>query len=420
MKKFFSNFDKLFIIFLYMQPILDVLAGIFLYNRINTTISSIIRLSFMILCIIYMLIYVKDKKNNIYILLSFGYFIAFILAILLIKGMPAISYEIKNLLTTYYFVFIFITLLNLYRKNKFNTKHLFIIYTIYLLFVLIPNIFNIGFNTYYESKKGNTGWFVSANSVGSILSITLPILLINIKKIKIEYILLLLLNIFVIFNIGTKTPVLAFILILFVNLIYFVITLIKKKNYKVLGIILIPLIILISSSFVILPKTTFYKNIIIHINYLEKKDNGHITTSHIVDHFIFSQRLTFEEKTRKAYNNSSLIEKIFGIGYIENYATDNVRIKTVEIDYCDVFYRHGIVGFILFFMPVIYVLKDIFKRIKYEGYKKLNICLSITLILLLALFQGHIFVTPATSVFVALILSLTYNNSFEYKNKLNN
>lgn len=413
MKKIFSNFDKLFLIFLYIQPILDVLTGIFLHNGINTTISSIIRLSFMILCVIYMFVYVKDKKMNIYILSLLGYFGIFILTILLVKGIPAVSYEIKNLLTTYYFIFIFIALLNIYKKRKFNTKHLFIIYTSYLLFVFMPNIFNIGFNTYYESKEGSTGLFVSANAVGSILSITLPILLINIKKINIKLILLLLLNIYVIFTIGTKTPVLSFILILFVNLIYFVITLIKKKNYKVLGIILMPLIILISASFIILPKTTFYKNVVIHINFLEKKDNGHITTNHFIDHFIFSQRLTFEEKTRKSYNNSSLLEKIFGIGYIENYSTDNVSIKTIEIDYCDIFYRHGLVGFILFFIPVIYVFKDIFKRIKYTGYRKLNICLSITLILLLALFQGHIFVTPQNSIFVALILSLTYNNSFE-------
>lgn len=81
MKKIFSNFDKLFLIFLYIQPILDVLTGIFLHNGINTTISSIIRLSFMILCVIYMFVYVKDKKMNIYILSLLGYFGIFILTI---------------------------------------------------------------------------------------------------------------------------------------------------------------------------------------------------------------------------------------------------------------------------------------------------------------------------------------------------
>ena len=47
-------------------------------------------------------------------------------------------------------------------------------------------------------------------------------------------------------------------------------------------------------------------------SYLEKKDNGNISTKHIIDHFIFSQRLTFEEKTRQAYNESSFLEKVFG------------------------------------------------------------------------------------------------------------
>ena len=171
------------------------------------------------------------------------------------------------------------------------------------------------------------------------------------------------------------------------------------------------------ASFFVFPKTHFYKNLVIHINYLEKKDNGKITTWHIIDHFIFSERLSFEEKTRKAYNKSNILEKAFGIGYIENYGTDKVRLKTVEMDYFDVFYRHGIFGFIIFFYPLVYVLKGILSS-KYKLDKKtLNIGTSIFLIFILALFQGHIFVNPANSIYVALILALTYNKSMVFKNE---
>ena len=37
------------------------------------------------------------------------------------------------------------------------------------------------------------------------------------------------------------------------------------------------------------------------------------------------------------------------------------NIETTEIDYFDLFYRHGIIGFIIFIIPIIYVLKDIIK-----------------------------------------------------------
>ena len=149
----------------------------------------------------------------------------------------------------------------------------------------------------------------------------------------------------------------------------------------------------------------------------KKYYNWKITTWHIIDHFIFSERISFEEKTRKAYNKSSILEKAFGIGYIENYSTDKVRLKTVEMDYFDVFYRHGIFGFIIFFYPLVYVLKGILSN-KYKLNKKtLNIGLSIILIFILALFQGHIFVNPANSIYVALILALTYNKSMVFKNE---
>lgn len=418
MKKILNNFEKIFLIFLYLQPILDVTAGVLLHFGYSITISSIIRFIFMFLCIIYLLFFIKDKKVNVYLLITMAYFFMFTITVLVNKGIPALAYETKNIITTYYFVIVLITLIKLYKNKKLNVKNLFIIYTVYLLFVFIPNIFGIGFDSYWHSKEGSVGWFLSANVVGSILSILLPILLIYVDKINLKLIILTIINLFVILSIGTKVPVLSFILIIGINVTYYFINLLKKKQYKKIMIITLPFIMVIAAAMIIFPKTSFYKNLEIHINYLEKKDNGKISTWHLIDHFIFSQRLTFEEKTRKAYNKSSISEKIFGIGYIENYATDNVRLKTIEIDYFDVFYRHGIVGFIIFFTPIIYILKGIIQKNKKINYKTLNIYISISLIFILALFQGHILVTPANSIYVALILSLIYNNAFVYKNKL--
>ncbi len=417
MKKITNSFEKLFLIFLYLQPILDVTAGVLLHFNYSVTISSIIRFIFMFLCIIYLVFFIKDKKINIYLLILFIYFICFGTTMLITKDFNALIYECKNLISTYYFVILLLTLIKVYKDKKLKVKNLFLIYVIYLLFVFIPNIFNIGFQSYWHSKEGSVGWFLSANVVGSILSILLPILLIYIKKISIPIIILLLINLYVILSIGTKVPVLSFIIIFIVNFVYYLINLIKKKDDKKLKIIIAPIIILIITSLFIFPKTSFYKNLVIHITYLEEKDNGKIPITEFIDHFIFSQRLTFEEKTRKAYNESSILEKTFGIGYIENYDTEKERNKTIEIDYFDVFYRHGIVGFIIFFIPIIYVLKKITKTFKNLNFVKLNLLLSVILIFLLAFFQGHIFVTPANSIYVALILALIYNNAFEFKNE---
>ena len=77
--------------------------------------------------------------------------------------------------------------------------------------------------------------------------------------------------------------------------------------------------------------------------------------------------------------------------------TDDVNIKTIEMDYFDVLYRNGYVGFILYFIPVIYILYKIKMNKKLEIY-------SLVLSLILALFQGHILVSPSVSICVIIIM----------------
>ena len=410
MKKILNNFEKVFIIFLYLQPLLDLVAGLLLNSSINLPISSIVRFIFMFMCIIYLLYVIKNKKVNIYLISLLCYFLLFIIGTLYFKGADTLKYEIKNLLTTYYFILLLLALINLYRNSKFNIRHLLIIYNIYLILVFIPNILNIGFNSYWHSKEGHVGWFVSANVVGSILSIILPIILITIKKIDIKIIILSIINLYVIFSIGTKVPVLSFILVIIVNTLYYMKTILKKYKY----IILFPILLVTFLTIIIFPKTSFYRNIIIHVDYLQEKYNNKIGINEFINHIVFSERLTFEKITRKNYEKSSIPQKIIGIGYIENYATDNVRIKTIEIDYFDIFYRHGVLGFIIFFIPIVYVIKSIIIDFKNKE-NKLNIAISLFLIITLAYFQGHIFVTPANSIYVALILSIVFNNSMYIK-----
>ena len=46
------------------------------------------------------------------------------------------------------------------------------------------------------------------------------------------------------------------------------------------------------------------------------------------------------------------------------------------------------------------------------NFKSINYISSVLIIMLLALFQGHMFITPAVSIFVAIIFIL---NSIDYK-----
>ena len=162
------------------------------------------------------------------------------------------------------------------------------------------------------------------------------------------------------------------------------------------------------TSIIILPKTTFYKNIQIHKDYLGFKNYTEILTNYeLLDHFVFSQRLTFLKNTHINYMKSNILQKTFGIGYIENYGTDKISTKTIEIDYAEVFYRNGIIGFIIFFSILIPNIIKLLKQ-KEKNIQNIELKTSILLILLLSLFSGHILVTPSVSIFVALIIGGIY------------
>ncbi len=411
---------KLIIIFLYLQPILDIIGSLLIKYNLPNYITSLIRFAFVGYLVLYLII--TDYKNKKRVLLYIGLVsVAMILHLFImynVKGSANFISEFRNTLSTYYLIYVLITFTIIYEKNTFNKKTFRNIFLIYLLLTLIPNLLGIGFKSYYHSKVGSTGWFYSANVVGSILLLLLISSMSVIKKMNKWIILLLALGtIYVFFSIGTKTPVIGLLLIILIYLIYYIYKKIKAKQKRPLIITSISIIIVLVGSIFLLPKTSFYKNLVIHYEYL-KKNNISIISKEFLDNMVFSERLTYLENTNKIYKNSPVTQKLFGIGYLELTGKYKGEVKTIEMDYFDIFYKEGIIGFILYFIPFIIIIINYIKSIKLTdfGIEKLSILL---LILLLALFQGHILITPAISVFVSILLVLNKevgeNNEYKYQ-----
>ena len=422
-----NNMKKIILILLFLNPFLDVMTGLLTnYLNVSFSFSSIIRLLFMFLCIYYIFILddTDNKKiNKNYLYCLFGYLALNTITILYSKGLNPYFYEIKNTLNTFYFPVILIALVDIFNQYKINIslKQIICIYFIYVLFVFVPDILGLGFVSYYHSKLGSVGFFISANAVGNILSILMPFLayyFINDKlyiKIIMAVILLIVLS-----GMGTKVPILSLLIVLLVHLVYYLKEWIKNKEIEKIIISSIITIILIISSVIIVPKTSFYKNLEIHKKFL-KIDHFYeaFTDYKLIDHFIFSQRLTFLSNTNESYKKSNILEKINGIGYIEGYGTDKMSTKTIEIDYFEVFYRQGILGFIIYLYPIIGIIKHSLHKLKEKKLINLEFKTSYLLILLLGLFSGHIFVTPAVSIFVVLVIILSFESfKIEYNKEI--
>lgn len=418
-----KNINIIFIIFLFIQPIIDVLTAVSLtILKIDLTLGIIIRVLFMIFCLYYLFFLNKSKNNKtslIYISLLIIYIILFIINTLIVKGTGTIVFEVKSLIKTFYFPILLVTIYNLYQEEKLNIelKSIIKLFAIYLLLVFIPNILNVGFQSYAVTKDGEIGWFYTANEIGAIISIIMPLFIYYIleKKNIILSIISLLILLYVLTSMGTKGPLLCFGIILIYYIIKQILSYISNKNYIKLGGSIISIIIIIFFSIIFIPKTIFYKNICTHIDFLKVDSIEDIVTNpKILDHFIFSQRLTFWSKTNESYEESNLSEKLLGIGYIENYGTDNVRIKMIEMDYVDIFYRHGIIGFIIFMSSYIYMFVLIIKKLSKDKIKdNLNqiIMLSIILSIILSMLTGHVLTSPSVSIYVALIINLFYNKT---------
>ena len=264
--------------------------------------------------------------------------------------------------------------------------------------------------SYKITKAGTLGFFNSANEISGIISILTPILIYILIKSKrlIPKILLLIMYLTVILMMGTKTPLLVFTFTLILTFIYYFITWFKSHEYKKILLSTIISLIGVIAMIIIIPNTNFYKNIKTHLKFLKVNDITEVfEKEELVDHFIFSQRLTFLKNKAKIYHKSNTYQKLIGIGYYSN----NKEIKAIEIDYLDIYYSHGLIGFIIFFSTFIYIVFMLLRNRKTFNLELYLSLISIFWIIVLSFFTGHIITSPAVStISIIVLISISKSN----------
>jgi hypothetical protein len=315
--------------------------------------------------------------------------------------------EIQGLIKVFYFPILFVSLYSIKDEIRISKLTLLTSLFLYLIFIFVPLLFGVGYKTYEITKAGTLGFFNSANEISGIISLLTPIMFIIFSKSKnlIPKVITGIIYLVVILMVGTKTPLLALLITIFVSVIYLWSKCLKEKKYKSLFISLLVIVIGIISLSIIIPKTNFYKNIKTHLNYLELDNITEVfAKEELIDHFIFSQRLTFLHNKAKIFSNSSFYQKLFGIGYINN----NKTTKLIEMDYFDIFYSHGLIGFLIFTFIILFIIYKILDKDEPLDYENLMLHTSLFLIVILSLFTGHIITAPSVSLLcVILILSLS-------------
>lgn len=408
-----KNFNIILLIFILLQPILDVITGIGIHTwHTNITIGIVVRMLFLAF-VLYSVIFVyKRKKSLIFYAILVIYGILYMAGMLIYKDGVGLFSEIQGLCRVFYFPVLLISLYSIKDEIKISKMALMVVLITYLVCILVPNCLNLGFKTYEITKAGTLGFFNSANEISGIISILTPIMiliLVNKKKILLTLIIVLI-YLYVILTIGTKTPLLSLGITIFFTYLWFIRQEIKLKRVKRVALSIILLLIFIAGMIVILPKTNFYKNIETHLEFLEVDNITEVfKDKKLIDHFIFSERLTFLENRYKDYRDENNYLQLFGIGYLK----DGKDTKAIEMDYFDIYYSQGLIGFIIYFGIYGYFFYLIMKRRKKLDFTQYMLYISVVLSVLLSFVTGHIITAPAVSILLIVILLILEKNKYE-------
>ena len=425
------NFESFLIIYILLQPFIDVATSLCIrYINSYFTIGILLRSLFLIFILIYSISISNKRWKRIIIIYCsalFIYSILFFINAFFNIGFNSFFTQLKSIIKTFYFSIILISLIPISINTHMNNKYLIYCLFGYTSILSISTFLGIAFDSYADgSGAGKNGLFYAANEIGTILCILMPFLFLNLidSKLRIIKIINLIFLIFSSLWMGTKVPFLGLILSLIVSFIVCIINIIKRKNikeylYKISAIILLFFIVFTSIKY-----SPIGKNLGISINKITNITEKNSSKSNVtrtststqpnIETVILSSRDIYYKNTLKEYKNSSIPSKILGIGYLNNQNGIISQRKTIEIDYFDILFSNGIIGFILFFTPLlillIYIIKLIWKQ-KFLIFEN-NIIFyiyTIFICLIIARLAGHIFTAPAVNFYLALTISNLIN-----------
>ena len=374
-------------------PFIDLITSF--TERINGNIVSIGTIFKGILILfsgIYILFITKSKykkKSIIYYLLLSIFSIIHILI-----GNNSYVSSVTQLIKFMFLPIIFIFLLNYnddYKISYIEMKKI-LKYNVFFILttILIAKLTNTGFNSYSDTvTTGVVGWYYSANEISGIITILFPLFLEDILKNNKYSFILVMYVIFMMVMLGTKTPLLGVLISLITLFIHILLKDKNKKNiFKIVFFISYTVILFFNSS------------------YLSNLNSGrYISTTNAV----FSSRDIYLNNTTREYINHNLEEKLFGLGSTNN----KVLEKYVEMDFYDLLYRYGIIGFIIFMIPffkiVLKMMEYALSHLNNYNYDKMILILITMLSLLIAFFAGHILSAPAVSIYFGITIILYMN-----------
>lgn len=453
MKKDKFKIEYLLYIFIIISPFLDVLSFLFRewYQEAIVSPSTILRPLIPLILLLYVFFKDKDVRKKL-LIMGIIYVIYGGIHLYLYRGLvTGISYggvlsEAQYIINYTYMIFVLFLYFYFYKKSglPYLKKSLFISLVCYICLIYIAILTGTSYTTYLEGM-GYRGWFLSGNSVGTILIILLISLfndMLTSKKI-IKYIVLLLTSVYLVFLLGTRTGLFGFFLCVGVYFcLWFILKIFNNKKIDikkvviVLGLLLVLVLVVLSVGTESMMRRKHLKNEsagIIDVNTMEVghttgdtgvivnqiKNNdvpgyymSEVQKQSYLDMYEYANKneiLATDTRQQQLIYHLNLIKNqknifyiLFGNGYLANYGE-----MTLEMEVLAILFNFGIVGFILFLLPFIVLLGrlgyKIFKSKKYN-LENMMMLFSVCLAFVLSFMAGYVFFSGSCILIIICIL----------------
>lgn len=422
MKRFYNN--QVLTTYFIIQPLIDIVTGLMkFYFDIPLSLAMIVRFMFIIYCGIYLL-FSKNKKVYILMLIWGIYSVVNIAGNYMIKDNFNVIHQGYNLFRMMYFQVVLLFFYLYMKKHKsIDTKVFTTMGLIVGVSFIVSLITNTSFCSYDEFEvclpKGYLGYFFSANEYGSILIALLGYQMIEfIRKRKLVNLCVFSMLVLFLSLLGTKTSFIGLFGLVLGYIIYYLITAIfidqKKREYKGAVVVMFLIILLVGVN---IRKLPVYNNLYdIYFGKIDEnlKRNPNLSDeelrNRVGSYLVFSGRDDFVKINKAIYKEASLFNKLFGITDQGNYYDGMLVTHINERDFHDLYMIYGVVGLIVeLILPVslfIGFIKNLISKYKLLLNDKLVILgMVMCLLLMVSYMAGHSLMHPAVAFYIAYIMN---------------
>ncbi len=356
----------------------------------------------------------------------FIYMLVFLVNHYLQFGTNMIILQIKGLMKIFYLPVVLVALLPIWKAYciKIEEKTLNTALFIYVITIFVCSVIGIAFPTYRTGDRaGTVGLFHSANEIGAILCILSPFFIKGLleEKFPVSKGILFVLFVYAILQVGTKVPyfgvMILMALLVGICLIY---GKIKKQTYfyKRAGMFLICLIMVYAITG-LTPVgenlTKIYGEIFpVTMADIRKQPTEVVEIKNFEElkTTTVSGRNDYLKANKEKFANSNLYGKMIGISFVNREEVQ--ELKLTEMDYYDILFCGGIVGTMLFALPILaFAIAFLRYTMLHKSRIPLELIYSVGMAGVVALLAGHVIVSPAVSIYLAIIV-LKYD--FEIRN----